>query len=48
MSQGKKGVSNHVAEPCMTKNMTQNITGHIVRDELDLLIITSLLTSAGH
>lgn len=44
----KKGVSNHVPEPCMTKNMTQNIAGHIVRDELDLLIITSPFASAGH
>lgn len=43
----KKGVSNHVPEPCMTKNMTQNIAGRTVRDELDLLIITSLFALAG-
>lgn len=46
MPKSQKGVSNHVAEPCMTKTMTQNIAGHIIRDKSDLLIITSPLASA--
>lgn len=34
MPKSQKGVSNHVAEPCMTKTMTQNIAGHIIQRQI--------------